>query len=144
MTNKEIEPLYVPYEEQKIKLLNRSKRKLLKIIKRESAGNEITQFFKTELIKNIKGDFKLDYKFTLIFVLYFGQKYLAIKDKIESGNLDTKKLQNDSFWVNPSKELLIFFIYTLVNEKYNDYIAPHLLYLEDLQPQQIINEINKY
>lgn len=146
MTNKKIEinRNHVPYITEKVKLFNRSKVKLLKITKRTKIVGEMNNHIKKDLILFLKNKNEIDYKFSLEFIMLFSADYIRIKEKVEKGELNPEKIQNDSFWINPSKDLVLFFAYTFLYEMYHDHLVPHLAYLEKCSTNEVIMELLKY
>lgn len=135
---------HVPYLGEKVKLFNRSKKKLLKIIKRLKVNNQVNDNIKKDLILKLKSVGEIDYKLALEFIMIFSLDYMRVKDRIMNKELDPEKIKTDIFWINPSKDLVIFFVYTLLYEMYNDHLIPHLDYLEKCNANEIELELNKY
>lgn len=144
MSSIKINRNHVPYVDEKMKLFIRSKSKLQKIVKRQKTNNQLNNYIKNDLNDFFKNNSKIDYYFALEFILFFSNNYVEIERKVKEGALNTDKIKNETFWINPSKDLVIFFTYTFLFELYHDHLVPHLAYMEKLTPVEIIKEVNKY
>lgn len=140
----EIKRNHVPYLDEKIKLFNRSRKKLYKISKRKKTKNQLNSYIKNDIVEFLKSNNSIRYINALEFIMFFSTDFIKIKQKVENGKLDPNKIKTSNFWLNPSKELVIFFAYTFLYELYNDHLVPHLDYMEKSSIEDIFNEINKY
>jgi hypothetical protein len=146
MMNKKIEIKrnHVPYINEKIKLFNSSKTKILKVTKKIKINGEIKNYIKKDVILFLKNKDEIDYKFALEFIILFSEDYIRIKERVRNGELNPEKIKEESFWINPSKDLVLFFSYTFLYEMYHDHLVQHLAYMEKCSTKEVIIELIKY
>jgi hypothetical protein len=146
MMNKKIEIKrnHVPYINEKIKIFNSSKTKILKVTNKIKVTGEMNTYIKKDVIYFLKNQSEIDYKFALEFIMLFSEDYIRIKGKIKNGDLNPEEIQKESFWVNPSKDLVLFFSYTFLYEMYHDHLVQHFEYMERCSINEVIMELIKY
>lgn len=109
---------FVPFKNEKEIKFKKSIKSILKITKKKKVSNALTNEIKQEIIKKINKKEINDFKFAFLFILFYSKEFEEIKIKIKNEEINTSKLKENSFWKNPSKNLLIFFNYTFLYEKF--------------------------
>lgn len=109
---------FVPFKNEKEIKFKKSIKSILKITKKKKVSNALTNEIKQEIIKKINKKEINDFKFAFLFILFYSKEFEEIKIKIKNEEINTSKLRENSFWKNPSKNLLIFFNYTFLYEKF--------------------------
>lgn len=135
------EESFVPFKREKEDKLRKNLKLILKFTKKKKIKSSMQNEIKQEIIKKIEKKEINDFKFSFLFILFFSEDFEEIKKSIKSGDLDTAKLKDDKFWKNPSKKLLIFFIYTYLFEKYKENIEKKFKELENDNLSNIIKKI---
>lgn len=138
----EIKPNFVPFQDEKERMLKLSRTKIISMIKKEKPKNIMMQKIKSELLNETKKNFFNNYKNALLFVLFYAIKFEELKKNKEK--LKIEKLKTKIFWDNPSKDLLIFFLYTFLFEKYHEYLIVHMEYMSEKSIDVIIKEIKRF